>query len=145
MDPSASWSREVERAARGLLAIGPGADTSIEIAIRASRACEQLVRHLSRLLGGTGSRVLLKRSMHLTSASFPWLARVELQGDAESLWAGLRASMEGESPAAATAAFVCLLTRFVELLARLIGDALTARVLHEIWPALFASEAKESM
>ncbi len=136
---------EVERGARNLLAAGSGADTSTEVAIRATRACEQLVRHLSRLLGGTGSRTLLRRSLHLASASFPWLGRAENHDDAEGLWAILRMRLEAEPPAVATEAFVCVLSTFVELLARLIGDALTARVLHEVWPAMFASEVKETM
>jgi hypothetical protein len=53
--------------------------------------------------------------------------------------------MESESPAVATEAFVCLLSTFVELLARLIGEVLAARVLHEVWPAMFPSEVKETM
>ena len=137
--------QEVERAARNLLATGSGPGASTETATRATQACEQLVRHLSRLLGGTGSRILLRRSLHLASASFPWLARAEIPEDAEDLGAVLQARMESESPAAVTEAFACLLSTFVELLARLIGDALTARVLHEVWPAVFPSEVKETM
>jgi hypothetical protein len=136
---------EVERAARNLLAAESGPGTSTEIAIRATQACEQLVRHLSRLLGGTGSRTLFVRGLHLASASFPWLARAEVQEDAGDPWAGLRTRMESESPAVATEAFVCLLSTFVGLLARLIGDVLAARVLHEVWPAMFRPEVKETM
>lgn len=92
-----------------------------------------------------GSRTLLKRSLHLASASFPWLARAEIDEDAEGLLAVLRTRLESESPAVATEAFVCLLSTFVELLARLIGGMLTARALHEIWPAMFPPEVKETM
>jgi hypothetical protein len=137
-------SQEVERAVRNLLATESGSSTSTEVAIRATQACEQLVRHLSRLLGGTGSRTLLKRSVHLASASFPWLARAEIPDGAEG-GATLRTRMESESPGEATEAFVCLLTTFFELLARLIGEVLAARVLHEVWPAMFPSDVKETM
>jgi hypothetical protein len=136
---------QVERTARNLLATESGPATSTEIAIRATQACEQLVRHLSRLLGGMGSRTLLKRSLYLASASFPWLAPPEISEDADGVGAALRARLESQSPAVATEAFACLLSTFIDLLARLIGDVLAARVLHETWPAIFSPEVKESL
>lgn len=50
--------QDVQRAARNLLAMESGPGTSTAVAIRATQACEQLVRHPSRLPGGRGSRIL---------------------------------------------------------------------------------------
>jgi len=54
----------------------------------------------------------------------------------------LRAAMEVQDPHTARDAFVDLLTTFIDLLGRLIGDALVGQLLHELWPQLFPSSAK---
>jgi hypothetical protein len=132
---------ELAAAARKLVA----AELATSVAAGAVQACEQLSQHLARIIGEMGVRVLLARSATLTSARFPWLASAIPRTEAASSpWAALRAVMESQDPQTASDAFVDLLATFIELLGRLIGDALVARLLHELWPELFPSPAKGS-
>jgi hypothetical protein len=50
--------------------------------------------------------------------------------------------MESQEPHTASDAFADLLSTFIELLGRLVGDALVAHLLHELWPELFPFPAK---
>ena len=119
------------------------ADSATHVAADAVQACEQLSHHLARLIGEIGVRTLFARSAALTSARFPWLASaIPRTASADSPWAALRVAMESQDPQTAREAFVDLLATFIELLGRLIGDALVARLLHELWPELFLSPAK---
>jgi len=125
---------DLRAAARQLLA----GDSSTQVAASAVRACEQLTYHLARLVGEVGIRTLIARSVVLTCARFPWLANtVPGTVSAESPWASLRAAMELQDPQIASEAFVDLLSTFVELLGRLIGEGLVVRLLHEVWPEVF--------
>jgi hypothetical protein len=113
------------------------------VAAGAVQVCEQLSHHLARLLGEIGTRTLLARSAALTSARFPWLASaIPKTASTDSPWTALRAAMQVQSPGTARDAFIDLLTTFIDLLGRLIGDALVDQVLRELWPDLFASPAK---
>lgn len=119
------------------------ADSATHVAADAVQACEQLSKHLARIIGEIGVRTLLARSATLTSVRFPWLASaIPTTASAGSPWAALRVAMESRDPQTASDAFVDLLATFIELLGRLIGDALVARLLHELWPELFPSPAK---
>jgi hypothetical protein len=130
---------ELAAAVRKLVA----ADSATHVAADAVQACEQLSQHLARIIGEIGVRALLARSAALTSARFPWLAgAIPRTASADSPWAALRAAMESQDPQTASEAFVDLLATFIELLGRLIGDTLVARLLHELWPELFPSPAK---
>jgi hypothetical protein len=113
------------------------------VAAHAVQQCEQLSLHLARLIGEIGTRTLLARSAVVTSARYPWLASaIPRTASADSPWAALRAALESQDPHTASEAFVDLLTTFIELLGRLIGDALVASVLLEVWPELFPPTAK---
>jgi hypothetical protein len=119
------------------------ADTATHVAAGAVQACEQLSQHLARIIGEIGVRTLLARSAALTSGRFPWLASaIPRTAAAGSPWAALRVAMESQDPQTAGEAFVDLLATFIELLGRLIGEALVARLLHELWPELFPSPAE---
>jgi len=121
------------------------ADSATHVATEAVRACEQLSQHLARIIGEIGVRTLLARSAALTSARFSWLASaIPRTASAGSPWAALRVAMEAQEPQTASEAFVDLLATFIELLGRLIGDALVARLLHELWPELFPSPAQRT-
>ena len=132
---------ELATAARKLVA----AELATSVAAGAVQACEQLSQHLARIIGEMGVRTLLARSASLTSSRFPWLASaIPRTAAASSPWATLREAMESQDPQTAGDAFVDLLATFIELLGRMIGDALVARLLHELWPELFPSLAKGS-
>lgn len=120
-------------------------DSSSQVAASVVRACEQLTSHLARLVGEIGSRTLVARSVFLTSARFPWLANTfSATASADEPWAALRAAMELQAPDTAREAFAGLLSTFIELLERLIGEGLVARLLMEVWPEVFSHTAKET-
>src|SRR5579859_7770310 len=107
--PSGRYSvtDELASAARRLLGANPNeGSTSKDVAERACRACEQLAIHLARLIGDTGIRTLFRRSLVLTSAHHPWLAKgstaPEAGGKSEPYCSSLRGPMEQQDPDTAT-------------------------------------------
>ena len=126
-------------AARRLLAGEPG-DSSKQVAERAAQACERFTHHLARLLSQTGAQLLLRRSVVLASAQFQWLAAALTPGDTVS---GLRTAMAQQDPESITEAFAAVLSAFVGLLERLIGEGLVARQLDDVWPTVFTHPAKD--
>lgn len=133
---------EFARAARSLVAGAPGAtETSAQIAERAFQAGERLLTHLSRLLGESGVRLLLKRAIVLASVNFPWLAAASTS---ENMSAALRDALALQDPESITEAFVEILVGFVGLLERLIGEPLVGRLLEEVWPTVFTHAAKDT-
>ncbi|MBC7976148.1 MAG: hypothetical protein H7138_14345 [Myxococcales bacterium] len=112
-----------------------------ELAARADEVAAQLTRHLARLLGEVGISTLFKRSVVLASATSPWLASATSSaapGPPTVAW--LREAMSGQSLDVAFDGFVAVLGIFVTLLARLIGESLVRRLLHEVWPAHYDRE-----
>ena len=134
-------TREVEQAARRLLAGPPGASAQ-QVAERAAEACEQFTKHLARLLGETGVQLMLKRSMIRASAQFPWLATTSLTANATT---ALRSTLEQHDPDSITEAFVAILSALIGHLERLIGLGLVERLLEEVWPGVFRREAKDTL
>lgn len=130
---------EFGQAARALLA-GEG-QSSQQIAERATQACERLATHLARLLGDTGTQLLLRRSVAIASLQFPWLVATPI---GESAWSAARSAMEQQDPETITESFVAILAAFVDLLERLIGEGLVARLLDEVWPTVFTQPPKDT-
>ena len=52
--------------------------------------------------------------------------------------------MEQQDPAASIEAFVAVLSTFVGLLERLVGEGLVERLLGEVWPTVFSYPAKDT-
>ena len=125
--------------ARALLA---GGDVSAsEVANRAVQACARWTAHLARLLGDAGVQVLLKRSVVIAAEQFAWLA-VGLSSDPPL--PALRKAMEQQDRDSIIDAFVGVLTAFVGLLERLIGEGLVERLLEEVWPSVFTHVEKDT-
>jgi hypothetical protein len=127
-------------AARVLLGEQPSDETSAQVAERAVGAYRALSKHLARLLGETGVRMLFKRSLVLAAAQFPWLAPVPRSENASEL----RDAFARQDPAAIADAFVVILSAFVGLLEKLIGEPLVNRLIDEVWPGIFAQAAKDT-
>jgi hypothetical protein len=104
-----------------------------QLATAATRICEKLSQYLAGIVGQSGIRTLLERSLTLTRPAFPWLPSVGARSDG-SLWALLHECLAEQDAATARQAFTAFLSSFIALFGRLIGDALVARLLHEIWP-----------
>ena len=88
---------------------------------------------LTPVIGGNGVEAILKRSVHLTSVVFPWMAIPDAQLDLDSLPGRISVLLAGREPAAAAQASSSLLITFTELLATLIGNSLTKRLLDPVW------------
>jgi hypothetical protein len=127
------------QAARRLIAGQPG-EGSNQLAARASQECTRFTNHLARLVGQTGAQLLLRRSVVLASPGIPWLAAALTHDDTLS---ALRDAMEQHEPASITEAFVAVLSAFVGLLERLIGEGLVARQLDDVWPTVFTHPVKD--
>jgi len=88
---------------------------------------------LTPVIGPRGSAALYHRALHDARVGCPWLAgaydTVAEPGD----FARLRAVLAQQAPAAAAAAHDGMLQAFLDLLATLIGDPLTDRLLQGVW------------
>jgi hypothetical protein len=136
---------DIGRAVRQLLAGKPGEGTSRQqVADRALQACERLANHLSRLIGEMGAQMLFERSIAIASAEFPWLRAAPASTTQPATLSALRHALEQQPPETITDAFAAILSTLVDLLKRLIGDGLVERVLSEVWPTVFAYEAKDT-
>lgn len=76
------------------------------------------------IIGEVGCNVLFKRSLHLSSRTFPWLAIAENYEDTDDLFTSINARLANRHTNEAIEASSALLAGFTELLATLIGDSL---------------------
>ena len=96
------------------------------------RACAKLGVSFSRVAGVAGFRSLLARALTLAQREAPWLAAVAVTG--EGALAGFGEEARAQDPAAVAAGGCALLTQFLGLLHLFIGEALTGRLLADVWP-----------
>lgn len=90
------------------------------------RVCEKLRLPLVTLTGSAGFNSLLSRALTLASRDTPALRTVLIKPD------GSLEGMAGETALAHTA----LVAQLLNLLFTFIGESLTMRLLHDIWPTL---------
>lgn len=133
---------EVATAARTLLATGYDSTSSADIAAHAANVCRLLSAHTARLVGELGMRAMFERSVYLAGASVPCLRN--LAHKANGPYEALRYCLESEAPDVALEAAYRVLTTFIQLLERFIGERLVASLLHEVWPAIFPAAVKET-
>jgi hypothetical protein len=88
---------------------------------------------LHPIIGHRGVAALYNRSLRLAATTHPWLAN----GHADALAAidvtALRADLLQQTAAEAAAAGSALFRSFEQLLASLVGPALTAQLLQSVW------------
>lgn len=94
---------------------------------------KQLASHLSPLIGESGFAALYRRAVRLVSAEHDWLHAPQASSSADELLSALRSQLGAEDERQAKAANIALLATFTKLLAGLIGEALTIRLLHAAW------------
>lgn len=106
-------------------------DPSDTDARAAFRVCEKLRRPLSTLAGVAGFRSLLSRAWVLAKSDASLLAGVKIKMDGTFQ---LSPEVEAQiaTPEAAEAAHA-LVTELLGLLVTFIGEALTLRLVHEVW------------
>lgn len=119
--------------ARSLIAAERRKSDSQDTDARAAfRVCEKLRESLSSLAGAVGFRTLLTRALALAKAEAPWLAELTV-GPGGSLSIPDTSGNETGAGAAAKGG-EALVAQMLELLATLIGEALTQRLVQQIWP-----------
>ena len=106
---------------------------ALAIAKATSETWVLMSAQLTPVIGGNGVDAILKRSLHLTSVAFPWMAIPDAQVDLDSLPVRINVLLAGRDPVAAEQAGSSLLITFTELLATLIGNPLTRRLLDPVW------------
>ena len=90
------------------------------------RVCEKLRRPLVNLTGSAGYSSLLARALTLAKQDSPALSAVQVNPD------GTLTGLEGDAAHASPA----LIGHLLSLLITFIGETLTLRLLHEVWPDL---------
>ena len=100
------------------------------IAADALRRWESVQSRLVPIIGESGFRVLLARSLHRARGEHAWLAREAAPGDA--FFPMLKASLENQPPERAALGRRALQDHFNELLIALIGKDLVTRLLDPV-------------
>lgn len=103
------------------------------VADGAIRLWDLMATQIISIVGEGGFNALYARSVFLTQSSHPWLAADAPSTETGSRFAELKMSLQGQAPAQANAANMQLMITFTDILASLIGEPLTARILRTAW------------
>ncbi len=90
-------------------------------------------RALHPVIGMRGVVALFDRSLHVTAATFPWIADNHQRGLPALDCAALKAAVRRQTPVEAAAGGLALFTEFHDLLASLVGPSLTVELLRSVW------------
>jgi hypothetical protein len=85
------------------------------------------------VIGTRGLDVLFRRALQQTTTTFPWLAAAADRGGSAGPLPSLMACLAAQHAATSAEAAYALLLTFAELLATLIGESLTERLLAPVW------------
>ncbi len=85
------------------------------------------------IVGEDGFNSLYARSVFLAQPTFPWLTASALSQPDDQRFAELKKGLEGQTPSQAREANSLLLLTFTGILAALIGEPLTTRILCAAW------------
>ena len=102
------------------------ADTAIDL-------WEQIATQIISIISEGGFDSLYLRSVFLTRSTYLWLAVVLPQSKTDQRFKDLQISFEGQTLEQAKAANSLLLITFTDILASLIGEQLTIRILRSAW------------
>lgn len=100
---------------------------------RALHAWECLALHLSPLIGDAAYCALYGRALHLVSPLYPSLMPSLPSQTIDAILSTLKKSLAPIDPVSVGEANLALLDTFTALLAGLIGEALTTRLLNTAW------------
>jgi hypothetical protein len=106
----------------------------------------QISARLAPVIGARGVDVLFSRAVYLCARSFSWLGVAGDRARGTNSVDDISARIERQGAAVAAAASCEFLYTFTVLLATLIGDSLTDRLLGPVWaPALPPSERESGL
>ncbi|CAN5357813.1 hypothetical protein BH11PSE11_BH11PSE11_20060 [soil metagenome] len=94
---------------------------------------ERLAVEIASIIGEVGFQTLYARSAHLVRQNHAWLTADLVVLTAGSPFANLKLNLETRDRAEASEASIALLTTFLDILAVLIGELLTASILRSAW------------
>jgi hypothetical protein len=127
--------------ARRLIAMEQRPKDSTDSEGRAAfRVCDKLRESLSALVGVRGFRTLLARALMLAKVEVPWLNSFELGADGSFIIPSALENEMGLGEAARGGG--ALVAQLLKLLATLIGEALTLRLVQQIWPKIALDDPK---
>jgi hypothetical protein len=122
---------KVREIAERLVAYEATAEASFDANTPATfHVCEKLRRPLSNLAGTNGFRLLLSRALKLAQHDAQVLSMVQVKADGSL--DGLGKIARGEAGEAGAS----IITQLIGLLVTFIGERLTLRLLHDVWPDL---------
>jgi hypothetical protein len=123
-----------------LIANEAASDTPLENGVPvAIRVCEKLRRPLTTLAGAAGFHSLLVRALTLAKREAPSLGALQVKADGSLEDGGLNGNThEAEG-------VILLVAHLIGLLFSFIGETLTLRLMHDVWPAAsFGSQGPTS-
>jgi hypothetical protein len=94
---------------------------------------EPMATEIISIVGEEGFNSLYARTLFLNRAAFPWLSASSDPLQIDQRLADLKASFEKQTPAQVGEANNSLLITFTDILASLIGEQLTTRILCLAW------------
>lgn len=94
---------------------------------------EQMAAQIISIVGEDGFNSLYARSVFLAQPTFPWLTAGTRSQPDDQRFAELKKDLEGQTPSQAHEANSLLLLTFTGILAALIGEPLTTRILCAAW------------
>lgn len=118
---------------RHKIIVGLTAQHTEKVADSAIVLWEQMATKIISIIGEGGFNSLYARSLFLVASHYPWLASGALSPQAGQRFAELKICLEGQMPAEVVAGTSLLLITFTDILASLIGEQLTIRILKSAW------------
>lgn len=110
-----------------------GADAR-SVAEAASCLWNQAACELALLIGQGGVRAIYARSLHLARSRYPWLPEPADPTQSDPPFTELRVTLERQAAPDALEAGAAFLVTFTDLLATLIGEAVTTGLMNSAWP-----------
>ncbi len=126
-DPAAARLRLIEAV------LSPAANgDSRAVGVATKAALDSFSTALATLIGQRGVRSLYDRSLHLVSARYEWLD-LTAGAPSDEPFSDVPGRLMDRSAKEAHAASTALLVEYTSLLAALIGEALTERLMRKAW------------
>ena len=94
---------------------------------------QPMAAQIVAIVGEGGFNSLFSRCVFLSQSTFPWLATCVLTAQGKQRFVQLQSCFEAQTTAQIRAANGHMLITFTNILASLIGDQLTTRILRSAW------------
>ena len=112
---------------------GPAAG-SAAVAAAVQRTYDDLARAAAPLIGQVGIDALTGRTLYLLNRNYQWLTLTNEPGEWTGPFAQISACLKQQTPEVALEAAGAMFAALAGLIAALIGEPLTTRLLQAAWP-----------